>query len=74
MQFANNVAEIIGSTSSIVYTDFIADIGPMVSALAECGVKAVGYHGEMDSTSRHESYLKWNSGQVQLIVATWHGH
>ena len=49
---------------SIVYTDFIADIGPIVSALQKVGVDAVGYHGEMDAHSRHESYVKWKSGQV----------
>ncbi len=70
MQFAKEAAEIVGSSSSIVYTDFIADIGPIVSGLAEFGVEAVGYHGEMDTTARHESYLKWKSGQVQIIVAT----
>ena len=69
-QFALRVAEIIGSSLSIVYTDFIADIGPIVSCLAEVGVEAVGYHGEMDPASRHESYLKWTSGQMQVIVAT----
>ena len=30
-------------------------------------MEAVGYLVEMD---RHESYLKWKSGEVQLIVAT----
>ena len=68
-QFAKRVAEICGSSSSIiVYTDFIADIGPIVSALEQVGVEAVGYHGEMDAPSRQESYLKWKSGQVQTIV------
>ena len=33
---------------SIGYTDFIADIGPIVSAFQEVEVDAVGYHGEMD--------------------------
>ena len=70
--FAKRAAEIIDSTPSIIYTDFIADIGPIVSALQEIGVEAVGYHGEMDAPSRQESYVKWirKSGQVQTIVAT----
>ena len=70
VQFAKRAAEIIQSTSSIIYTDFIKDIGPIVSALEEVGVEAVGYHGEMDAPSRHESYMRWKSGQVQTIVAT----
>ena len=69
VQFAKRAAEIMQSTSSIVYTDFIKDIGPIVSAL-EVEVEAVGYHGEMDAPSRHESYIRWKSGQVQTIVAT----
>ena len=55
---------------SIVYTDFIADIGPIVIAFQEVGVDAVEYHREMDGPSRHESYVKWKSGQVQTIVVT----
>ena len=70
VQFATKVAEIIGSDCSIIYTDFIADIGPIVSALQEVGVEAVGYHGEMDIPTRQESYLKWKSGDVKTIVAT----
>ena len=70
LQFPKRAAEIIGSASSIVYTDFIADIGPIVNALEEFGIEVVGYHGEMDAPSKQESFLKWKSGQVQPIVAT----
>ena len=41
-----------------------------VSALGELGINAVGYHGELDAPSRHESYLKWKSNEVKVIVAT----
>ena len=70
MQFASRAADIIGSTSAIIYTDFISDVGPIVSALAELGVHAVGYHGEMDVPSRHESYVKWKTESITVIVAT----
>ena len=70
VQFACKVAEIISSDASIIYTDFISDIGPIVSALQEVGVEAVGYHGEIDIPTRQESYLKWKSGEVKTIVAT----
>lgn len=70
MQFALRAVEIAGSTSSIIYTDFIADIGPIVSALSDLGVEAVGYHGEMDAHSRQVPYTKWKSGEVKIIVAT----
>ena len=69
--FAKRAAEIAGSSSSIIYTDFIKDIGPIVSGLHEfAGLEAVGYHGEMDAPSREESYLEWKSGRAQIIVAT----
>ena len=70
IQFAMRAAEIAGTTSAIIYTDFIADIGPIVSSLYEIGIEAVGYHGEMDVHSRHEAYSKWKLGEVQIIVAT----
>ena len=36
MQFAKRAGEILSNcTSSIIYTDFIADIGPIVSALQD---------------------------------------
>ena len=69
-QFALRATEIANSSPAIIYTDFIADIGPIVSALSDLGVEAVGYHGEMDAHSRQESYCKWKSGDVQMIVAT----
>ena len=70
VQFASKIVEIINFDASIIYTDFIADIGPIVSALQEVGVEAVGYHGEMDIPTRQKSYLKWKSGEVKTIVAT----
>lgn len=70
MQFARPVSSIIGSSASIVYTDFILDIGPIESTLSELGVDAMGHHREMDASCRHESHIKWKSGQVQVIVAT----
>ena len=70
MQFAKGAANIADKSSVIIYTDFIADIGPSVCNLHDTGIVAVGYHGEMDATSRWESYRKWNSGEIQMIVAT----
>ena len=74
VQFACKVAEIISSDASIIYTDFISDIGPIVSALQEVaiGVEAVGYHGEMDIPTRQESYLKWKSDGSNEGI--WYGN
>ena len=60
--FAKYVADITSGESTIVYTDFIADVGAIVSSLNQVGIESVGYHGEMD--------MKWKSGEVQIIVAT----
>ena len=70
LQLAKRAAEIIGSTSSIVYTDFIADIGPIVNAFEELEIEAVGYQKEINVPSTQESFLIWKSGRVQTIVAT----
>ena len=32
----------MGSSPAIVYTDFIADIGPIVSSLSENGIQVMG--------------------------------
>ena len=68
--FAKYVADITSGESTIVYTDFIADVGAIVSSLNQVGIESVGYHGEMDPRDRMESYMKWKSGEVQIIVAT----
>ena len=78
MQFARRAADIIGSSSAIIYTDFISDVGPIVSALAEIGIDAVGYHGELDAPSRHEAYMKWSCNATKVAnccyESLWDGH
>jgi len=59
-QFAKRATEICGSSSSIV-ADFIADFGPIVSALQQVGVEAVGYRGEVNAPSRHLQMEVWTS-------------
>ena len=74
--FASHVADISNSEPTIVYTDFISDIGPIVSSLSNIGIEAVGYYGELDPRERHESYLmeirssKCDGCNKNL----WHGH
>ena len=65
--FAKYVAEITSGESTIMYTDFITEVGVIVRSLNQVGIESVGYHGEMD---RLESYMKWKSGEVQIIVDT----
>ena len=57
--FASRVADIIDSSDcAIVYTDFIDDVGLIVSELGNLGINSVAYYGEMDVRSRNESFEK----------------
>ena len=69
-QFAKRVSEIIGNDPCIIYSDFIQDVGPILSAIRDLDISAVGYYGEMESRLKCEAHLKWKNGQVQVIVAT----
>lgn len=68
--FASRVSQIIQDESSIIYTDFINDIGPIMSKLEEQGITSVAYYGELDAKSRYESYMKWKTDEVKVMVAT----
>ena len=68
--FARRVSEIIVDEPCIIYTDFIQDEGPILSAICDLDISAVGYYGEMENRLKSEAHLKWKSGQVQVIVAT----
>ena len=60
--FASRVVEKIGNDSTIIYTDFINSVGPIMSELSTFNVDSVAYYGEMDVKSRSESYHKWKDG------------
>ena len=56
---ADKVSEVYNNESTIVYTDFVDNVGKIISSLQDLSIEAVGYYGEM---SRSESYRKWKSG------------
>ena len=71
--FATQVSKLLQNSlgeSSIIYTDFIDDVGLIISELSELGINSVAYYGEMDIKSRHESFCQWKSGKVNVMVAT----
>lgn len=68
--FASRVVEKIGNECSIIYTDFINSVGPIMSELCALNVDSVAYYGEMDVKSRNESYHRWKNGEVNVMVAT----
>ena len=61
---ADKVSEVYNNESTIVYTDFIDNVGKIISSLQNSDIEAVGYYGEMSAKHRSESYRKWKSGEV----------
>ena len=68
--FADRVNDIISDKCTIVYTDFACHVAPIVLALRDRNIQAVGYYGKMKEGEKQESYFKWKSGEMQAIVAT----
>ena len=68
--FASKIVDKIGNDCTIIYTDFINSVGPIMSELSAFNVDSVAYYGEMDVKSRNESYHKWKDGEVNVMVAT----
>ena len=68
--FADRVNDVISDKCTIVYTDFACHVAPIVLALRDRNIQAVGYYGKMKEGEKQESYFKWKSGEMQAIVAT----
>ena len=49
------VSETIKDECCIIYTDFINNIGPIMSKLQENGIDSLPYYGEMDAKSRYSN-------------------
>ena len=60
--FARRSSEIIVNEPCIIYTDFIQDAGPILSAIRDLDISAIGYYGEMGNRLKSEAHLKWKSG------------
>jgi ATP-dependent DNA helicase RecQ len=54
----------------IVYAPTIARVGETVDLLAENGIAAIGYHGQMEAKARRENQEKWMSDEVRVLVGT----
>jgi len=54
----------------IVYSPTIAKVGDTVSFLKEKGIKAIGYHGKMNSDERRRNQELWMSDEVRVLVGT----
>jgi ATP-dependent DNA helicase RecQ len=54
----------------IVYAPTIARVGETIDLLAENGIAAIGYHGQMEAKARRENQEKWMSDEVRVLVGT----
>jgi ATP-dependent DNA helicase RecQ len=54
----------------IVYAPTVARVGETVDLLAENGIAAIGYHGQMAAKARRENQEKWTSDEVRVLVGT----
>ena len=54
----------------IVYAPTVARVGETVDLLAENGIAAIGYHGQMEAKARRENQEKWMSDEVRVLVGT----
>src|SRR5580704_16556671 len=54
----------------IVYAPTIARVEETVDVLAEQGISAIGYHGQMDSDTRRQNQERWMSDEVRVLVGT----
>jgi ATP-dependent DNA helicase RecQ len=60
----------VSDGSIIVYSPTITRVGDTVDFLAENGIAAIGYHGQMESAARRESQEKWMADEVRVMVGT----
>ncbi len=54
----------------IVYSPTIARVEETVAFLEAQGIRAIGYHGKMDSATRRRNQEKWMSDEVPVLVGT----
>ncbi|KAJ1422981.1 Winged helix-like DNA-binding domain superfamily [Sesbania bispinosa] len=56
--------------STIIYCTTIKDVEQISKSLAEAGIKAGMYHGQMNGRSREESHRLFVRDELQIMVAT----
>ncbi len=54
----------------IVYSPTIKRVEETVAMLAAEGIRAIGYHGKMDSATRRRNQEKWMCDEVRVLVGT----
>jgi ATP-dependent DNA helicase RecQ len=56
--------------TTIVYSPTVARVGDLVDLLAENGIAALGYHGQMNAATRRQNQEKWMNEEVRVLVGT----
>ncbi|MGH9680710.1 MAG: RecQ family ATP-dependent DNA helicase, partial [Candidatus Acidiferrales bacterium] len=54
----------------IVYAPTIAKVESTVDYLQNCGVPAIGYHGQMDAAERRRNQEQWMADEARVMVGT----
>jgi ATP-dependent DNA helicase RecQ len=54
----------------IVYSPTVARVGEIIGLLGENGIRAVGYHGQMDRGSRRRNQERWMTEEAPVLVGT----
>jgi ATP-dependent DNA helicase RecQ len=54
----------------IVYAPTIASVEETVDFLAERGIPAIPYHGQMENRTRQRNQERWMSDEIQVLVGT----
>jgi ATP-dependent DNA helicase RecQ len=60
----------VKSGNTIVYSPTVARVGDIIDLLAENGIAAVGYHGQMDAETRRANQEKWMKEEARVLVGT----
>jgi ATP-dependent DNA helicase RecQ len=56
--------------NAIVYAPTVARVGETVHFLKQQGIRAIGYHGKMDTAERQHNQESWMSDEVRVLVGT----
>ncbi|RYQ88898.1 hypothetical protein Ahy_B09g095816 isoform D [Arachis hypogaea] len=69
-ELVQEISKVVSSGSTIIYCTTIKDVEQISKSLAEAGIEAGMYHGQMDKKSREESHRLFVRDELQIMVAT----
>ena len=69
-QYLLNAIRAQAGSNIIVYAPTIATVESTVDFLGENNIRAIPYHGQMDSKSRSRNQERWMSDEIPVLVGT----